>query len=168
MFSELKRHPVIWVVGPQRSGTRIASKMIAHDTGHELVDEVQFYIDSSSHLSKLLQDKADRPIVVQGPAITRWIHHLARDRDSVVFMFRPLDQIHASEKRISWKYDGVEAMKYGEASGSAELKIRFWNSYQRGQIKHAITFPYGQLSQHPLWIPKGDRGDFRWNQTTIN
>lgn len=168
MFSELKRHPVIWVVGPQRSGTRIASKMIAHDTGHERVDEVQFYVDSLSFLARLLREKSDRGIVIHGPAITRWIHRIATDRDAVVFMFRPTHQIHASEKRISWAYDHVEALKYGKTSGSAEAKIQLWNAFQRHQIQNAITFPYDQLRNHPFWIPKKQRDSFGWNQTSVN
>lgn len=166
MFSELRRFPRVWVVGPQRSGTRIAAKMIAHDTGLEFVDETDFAVDSLSHLHAHV---LPRPmVVIQGPGITRWIHHLAEKRDAVVFMFRPLEQIHASEKRIGWGHDRIEALKYGVSSGSAEEKIRFWNSYQRHQIQNGITFPYGQLSHHPLWVPKEKRGGFAWNQTSIN
>lgn len=167
MFAELKRHSRIWVVGPQRAGTRIATKMIAHDTGHSMIDEVEFRIDSLSHLHVTLREKGQF-CVIQGPGITRWIHRLAKDADAVVFMFRPFPEIHASENRISWAYDYIEAMKYGAESGSAELKTEFWNRYQRHQLETAITFPYGQLEKHPLWIPKEKRGTFKWNQTVAN
>lgn len=81
-------------------------------------------------------------------------------------MSRPLEEIHASEARISWAYDRVEALKYGATSGSAELKVQLWNILQRHQIRNAITFHYSQLKDHPLWIPKDQRASFRWNQTT--
>lgn len=167
IFQHLKDHPIIWVVGPQRAGTRIGARMIAADTGHKFIDEQAYSIDSLSNLHRLLtQDHARK--VIQGPAITRWIHRLAQPGDMVVMMQRSLADIHASEARINWQYDWTEAMKYGASAGSAELKYRFWHKYQREAIDHNMDLAYSLLSAHPMWVDKASRADFKWNQTTIN
>jgi hypothetical protein len=163
MFKELKKYGNIWVVGPQRSGTRIGARMIATDTRFYYVDEQAYSIDSLSKLFAYCRATPQRK-VIQGPAITRWIHHLAAPADAVVFMMRDLDDIHASERRINWQYDKVEAIKYGLTEGSAEEKQRFWQSFQRHQIANAYVVEYESLSGHPLWMPKDQRGDFEWNQ----
>ena len=51
MFEYLKEFPVVLVTGPQRSGTRICAKMIAHDTGHRFVDEREIHTDSLYELA---------------------------------------------------------------------------------------------------------------------
>jgi hypothetical protein len=58
MFEHLAVHSKIVVTGPQRSGTRIASQMIASDTGHEFVDEVDFLITDTTRFGRPLHATA--------------------------------------------------------------------------------------------------------------
>lgn len=165
LFSELLDFDRIWVVGPQRSGTRAATQMIAADCGHRMLDEQDFSVDSISHLYARLALHKDAGLCIQAPGLTRWVHHLAGPEDAVVFMWRADEDIHASEQRINWQYDQAEAIKYGATKGSAELKKRFW-AYQQTRLAHPFTLDYELLSQHRLWVPKAERARFLWNQTT--
>ena len=57
MFEWLSEFERIFVTGPQRSGTRICAKMIAHDIGYEFIDETQINMDSFYNFSSLLETK---------------------------------------------------------------------------------------------------------------
>jgi len=165
MFAELKRHNRIFVVGPQRSGTRIAMLMIANDTGHAPIDERVFACDCLSRFYEVVRATHGGQAVIQAPGMTRWIHKFVEPADAVVFMQRDLAAIHASEQRIDWEYEYVEAVKYGagDMTSSAEKKIAFWRSYQMHNIANSYTVKYDTLAEHPLWV--ADRAGFEWNQT---
>ena len=99
MFEYLSRHRKIVVTGPQRSGTRIASKMIAADTGHAFVDERAFRTHDVALWRQILtRDK----LVVQSPGMFKEVLDDPPPDIFVVVMRRPLDSIHASEDRIEW------------------------------------------------------------------
>ena len=166
MFRELASFRNVYVVGPQRSGTRIAATMIAADTGHPLMDERRFSCDSLSRLYTILEDPHMAGAVIQAPGLTRWAHHLATPADAVVFMVRALEDIQASEDRIGWKHAYVEAMKYGEGhKHPAKSKVEFWMLHQRNRIANAYTVRYASLESHPLWVPDDLRRRFKWDQT---
>ena len=42
VFEHLLNFAVVLVSGPQRSGTTICAKMIAHDTGHTYIPESEY------------------------------------------------------------------------------------------------------------------------------
>ncbi|MGA3222018.1 MAG: hypothetical protein ABSE77_23620 [Acidimicrobiales bacterium] len=91
MFGHLVGYSKIVVTGPQRSGTRVASQMIASDTGYEFVDEVEFLITDTHRFRHILQRDG---VVVQAP-------HMLKDMVDdpprgvfVVLMRRDLAQIH--------------------------------------------------------------------------
>lgn len=171
MFSEFARYLRIFVTGPQRSGTRIAAKMIADDTGHEYVDETRIYSDSLSHAWRLLrQEKPGKRLVIQCPGLCRWIHLVAESGDLIVFMMRDPSDVKASESRIGWRYDEVELWKYDGKLGhdSRTATVDFW---QADQIELAMeagvetkTLEYDELRHHALWRARGSRSNFRWNQ----
>jgi len=165
MFAELKRHNRIFVVGPQRSGTRIASVMIAYDTGHELIDERVFAVDCLSRFYETVRETHGRQAVIQAPGLTRWVHRFVEDTDAVVFMMRSRDEIRASELRIGWGYEYVESVKYGadDMTSSAEKKQAFWTAYQMHRIRNTYTIKFDALAEHPLWV--ADRKGFEWDQT---
>ena len=155
----------IFVVGPQRSGTRIAAKMIAHDTGHEFIDERDFEIDSLTRLYELLMRKQEK-IVVQAPGITRWIQDIVTEDDLAVFCNRSLQEIFASQKRVNWHYDWVESIKYGQPANSAAIKKRWWPERQAPMIPHRIEVRYPQdLLDHPLWVDPEARKSWTAIQT---
>ena len=166
-FGGLKVFDRIWVVGPQRSGTRIVSKMIAHDLKCRVFDEREFAIDSLSRLWIMVGETQDEEtVVIHGPGITRWVHMLASRNDAVIFMMRAIEEIKASERRIDWLHNMAEAMKYDSEGSSAEIKQAYWYDEQRDKIAHPFTVIYPEdISGHPLWVDPGDRAAFTWDQT---
>lgn len=81
-------------------------------------------------------------------------------------MRRPLEEIHASARRIEWDDWGNpdELPPFGRTEGdSAALKYEFWDSHEK-------SFPYLELSYrdlegHPLWVPDDERTNFGPTQT---
>lgn len=164
MFENLRRHPKIIVTGPQRSGTTIAAKMIARDTGYEYVDEDELRRDDLATLRLLL--RVGRRFVVHCPALCRFVHEVADDETAVVLMRRPIEEIVASQRRICWRGGRAELRRYGLSAGViAAVKYRFWDEQQRGRIAHAYEIDYASLAAHPLWVPARHRRHFAPRQT---
>ena len=167
MFEHLKKWQRILVTGPQRSGTRIASQMIAHDTDYWFVGEEEFGVDSLNRLWKILQ--ISRRIVVQCPAICAHVDLLGETDPGlgIVMMRRDLEDIKASEERIFWKWEMPELMRMGVTEGnSARLKYSAWDVSQKGLLgEQAIEVQYTSLEQHGLWIAKPGRARFGPRQT---
>lgn len=155
----------IVVTGPQRSGTRIATKMIAMDTGHMYVDERDFHIDNGTVWRQVL---ATDGVAVQSPGMLKEVIDDPPPGIFVVLMRRSLEAIHASEDRVGWerRYGGntTELRKFGLTVGdSARLKYDYWD-------QHPKAFPYREvdyesLRSHPLWIDKDLRRTFGLLQT---
>jgi len=167
LFEKLKRWPRILVTGPQRSGTRIATQMIAQDTGHWFVGEEGFGTDSVNKLLEKLE--TGRNMVIQCPAMSPFVNLFGmHDADLFVVMVqRDQDDIRASRKRIGWRWEMAELIRCLNLEGdSAEIKYRFWSEFQKGDLKHrGMDLEYESLSEHPLWIPKEKRGRFGARQT---
>lgn len=167
MFEHLARYPKIVVTGPQRSGTRIAARMIAADTGHRFVDECDFLIkDRSLFLRALDQDN----VVVQAPHMLKDVVDGLPVEVFVVLMRRDLDQIHASEKRIRWAEDllgnTTELRKFGLSEGdSAAVKYEYWDAHH----KHVpfMEVDYESLRAHQMYVPAQLRKDFGPLQTSV-
>jgi hypothetical protein len=163
MFEHLKRYDKILVTGPQRSGTRIAARMIAQDTGHHYVDENDIYVDSLNALCKWL--KKDDKIVVQCPALMRYVHHLVDQDVLVVVMRRDLEDIWASQERIGWDAAWPELIRYGMPNNSpAFIKYHGWMEQKR-RFDQYIEIEYESLRDHPLWVDKERRANFGPLQT---
>ena len=164
MFEHLGGFERVLVTGPQRSGTRICSKMIAHDTGLRFVDERAFAADSLNRLWKMLQQETG--IVVQCPALCRYVHLLTGESDAVVFMRRPIVDIVASQERIGWEWEPPERIRYGGGVDLiASVKWWEWIDWQKRMIHYPFEIYYNDLAEHPLWIPKEQRANFEACQT---
>ena len=164
MFEQLKSYKRILVTGPQRSGTKIAARMIAADTGYKYIDETVFSFNEDKFAETILAES----IVVQCPTMSSVIEYYAEDDTLIVFMFRDLDDIAKSEDRMGWTV-GVyqelykfgmsvtQARMYRQGGGrTAPLKYELWTG-QKTVIKHYQELEYESLSAHPLWIPKNQR-----------
>ena len=147
-------HPII-VTGPQRSGTTIAARIIAEQTGGVYVDELDYCLP--------LPDKA----VVQAP----FLLHDAVSLSFVVpnvrfaFMYRTPGDIVASMERIQWYQD-------------YHSDPNFYPTY----VKHCYEFidllkrtlrkdqwfdvQYESLAHHPLFVQ--DRAGFTVKQHLPN
>lgn len=169
MFEQLSIHSKIVVTGPQRSGTRIAAQMIAADTGHEYVDELEFLNTDYTKFRRLLRDRSN--IVVQAPHMLKNLVDEPPEDIFLVLMRRPLEEIHASEDRIRWNEDfsgnATELAKFGLVEGdSAEVKYRYWDDHP----KHIpfIEVSYDSLRSHPLYVDAAQRTHFRPLQTSVD
>jgi hypothetical protein len=164
MFEWLAEFNTVLVTGPQRSGTRIASRMIAHDIGYEHIDEDAIHMDSIYKLYSIITEK--NHIVVQCPVLCRYVHMLADDHVAVVLMRRNIEDIIASQKRIQWMWEWLELARYDRSDGIiSEVKYQFWDQVQKVHIKHAFEVEYESLAAHPLWIAKELRQNFEADQT---
>lgn len=118
-----KEHGNIYVTGPHRSGTRIAAKMIANETGLRYVSEDEYDRHDPEAYRKMALRNG---LVIQCPTALRNIADYANPAEQlgtnpdippmkpnlVIFMVRPLDQIHASEDRVQWPWEAHEMAKY--------------------------------------------------------
>ncbi len=150
MFEHLAEHSRIVVTGPQRSGTTIAARMIADDTGHRFVDEEEFGIDNVDQWRALL---AEERVVVHCPHMLKRILDEAPSSVFVVLMRRPLGEIRASADRFGWYSadwgNGRELAQFGVTEGdSALLKYEYWDSNDKA-FPH-LEVPYSSLEGHPL------------------
>lgn len=164
MFEYLGVYRAVIVTGPQRAGTRIAAKMIAHDTGFEYVDERDYHTDSLGHFVGFLNRAR---VAIQAPTMCRYAHYFGDIRNvAIVLMRRPLDEIVASQKRIKWGYERVELMRYERMNGNiAQVKYDYWDRFQKARIVNAFEVEYHDLEAHPLWLPPEERQEFGPFQT---
>ena len=165
MLEYLSHFGKILVSGPQRSGTRLMSKILAHDFGYIYVDEEDLGIDSVARMRQSLA--LPFKMVFQCPALCYCIETFSAPDIAIVYMERSTEDIIASEKRIGWN-DNTEREHYNAGDVDmpiAEIKWLWWEKIQREMIHNPFTIVYGYLSQHPLWIPKEERVNFKWNQT---
>lgn len=158
MFEQMRRFDLIVVTGPQRSGTTIATKMIATDLDMEYVEEERFDVHYFHRLLPLLTGRR----VIQAPALSAYCH-LLPEEVAVVFMIRPVEEIQRSEQRVRWPEEHVELAKYFRTTGTiAQVKYDVWRQHQRPNIRHWFELKYAALQQHPLWIE--DRAHFHSRQ----
>ncbi len=161
MFKYLSDYRVVLVTGPQRAGTRIAAKMIAHDTGLTYIDERAIDTDSLYRLS----DAIHLGGVVQCPAMCRFIHMFGQNEGlAIVMMMRVVEDIIASQKRIGWHWEPIELAYYETQGVISEVKYHYWLK-QKPMILHPYEVEYESLSEHPLWLPSEERLAFAHDQT---
>lgn len=170
MFEHLKKWPRILVTGPQRSGTTIAAKMIAQDTGHWFMPEERIGVDSLNRLWHML--RTHHSIVVQAPAMSVFSNLLAASDAglAVVMIRRDIEEILASQKRIGWRWEDPEYIRLltlpSEPLSAAELKYAAWDNFQKECLgPQAYEVEYNSLEKHDLFIAKEGRAGFGSRQT---
>jgi hypothetical protein len=160
MFKEFKQYRYVFVTGPQRSGTTICARIIADESGLTYVDEEDFGIHDG------LQDylKGKTGLVVQCPAMARWIHEIAGKDDLVVWMRRFTQAVIKSQQRVNWD-DSKERAKYKDvphlntARPIVEIKNEYWRM-QRKEIANYTEVRYESLHKYNLFVPTGKRTKF--------
>jgi hypothetical protein len=166
MFEHLSSYDRIVVTGPQRSGTTIAGRMIAADTGHRYVDEGEFGVYDSVRWREIL---TGHRIVVQCPHMLKVIVDDPPPGVLVVLMRRDLADIHASERRIRWEEDlrgnTRELESFGLSQGdSARLKYDYWDTHPRPACHLEVA--YDSLRTHPAYVAPEQRASFGRKQTS--
>jgi hypothetical protein len=163
MFKPLEKFNNIVVSGPQRSGTRIAAKIIANDTGKVYIDER----DIDCHDFRLLEWHLQQGnVVIQCPGLCHLLHYITDVSTLVIVVRRPIEEIISSEHRHwSKEAEKIELLKYGCSNGIiSRIKYDFWDKVQKAILsERAREVNYHSLSTHSLFIK--DRKGFRWNQT---
>jgi len=179
VFEKLESHTKILVSGPQRSGTRICSVMIAADFGLERIDEIQVPQlfepgQELEHVTALVEERDG--FVLHCPTFSRWLHEVSGV--AVVLTQRAIADIIKSERRINWRKgrQEIEYARYGywrwrKTKGLertfkpiSQIKYEFWESTQKKAIENYLEIEYESLSKHSLWVPPQDRKNFGWNQ----
>lgn len=171
MFEDLMEFNRIIVTGPQRSGTRITAKIIAHDLNYKYVDERAIDIDSIYRMAEALMLDG---VVIQAPALCRFVHILSRQPETLIVMvIRDLAKIKESQERILWGWETVEQIYYEDLYGAAayetdiaKIKYMTWDQ-QKKIIEHWREVYYENLAGHQLWIPEEKRAGFTSSQTEI-
>jgi len=141
------------------------------------VDEAEIHTDSLYELVLQMHFAEERgqKIVVQCPALCHDVIHFKPYNPAIVMMIRNIDDIHASERRIGWWFNDLEAIKYWDWTEQerpmgdiARLKYDYWWLVcQEWKEDSWFEVEYESLSAHPLWVPKEERKDFDAWQTEI-
>ncbi len=169
-IKRLKRYKRILVTGPQRSGTRITAKIIAHDTEYEYVDENAF---DSTNVEEFKNQVKREQVIIQCPAMAYIIHEFSTADTLIVFMRRPLEDIVMSQGRVQWSwwnkkmFRNYPKFKYKRLDRYTWCRLVYshFEKEQRSKIKQLVEINYKSLSQHPLWIDKEGRVKFLAKQT---
>lgn len=143
-------HP-IFVTGPQRSGTRLAAQIIARQTGRTFIDELDYSPDIPMNS------------VIQAPFLLKAVIELSFmfPTAEFVFMYRNVDDIVKSMKRIEWYKDYINDsnfyLKYVEHSYK-------YIDFLKKELDDSRWFDirYESLAQDPLFVK--DRSNFTVKQ----
>lgn len=146
--------PQIIVTGPQRSGTTIASRILADDLGMECVDELYFQ-PGKQYSNHVIQS----PNALDGFI---FIHHIYPDA-TFVFIDRPKSDIIASMRRIRWCYNDVQDWDQF-VSDWIDQKHLLWKQLQEYLPLQTQQIPYQSLSGHRLFVQRQHRTDFTSKQ----
>lgn len=167
MFAQLSHFEHILVSGPQRSGTRFCSKIIATDLGYRYVDEADI---GYHNISRVYENLRGSSCVIHCPALGHALHRIVDGDICVVFMLRRPADIRKSMKRIGWDYGQPERDKYVaegftcDQGDIVDLKYAAWEQ-QKENIANFQEIEYESLSAHPRWIPQERRLHFGAHQT---
>lgn len=139
--------------------------MIAKDTKHRFIDELEFDARNEQRWREILQAEQ---IVVQAPCMLKEVVDNPPPAVFIILMRRDLAKIRASEHRIGWDQwpDGsaLELIKFGLTKGdSASTKYDYWASHEKKAP--FLELEYESLRQHPLFIPDDQRRNFAPVQT---
>lgn len=153
-------NPRIIVTGPHRAGTRIASKIIAHELEYDYVSEEDIDIDDIQLFYKSLEFEN---VVVQAPGVSSFCHVIPNVL--VVYMLRDIDEIIESQQRINWQFEQYELSKYFIDEGIISMvKYESWE-YQKRFCKNFFELEYNDLKDHEFFIDRESRRHFLPTQT---
>ncbi len=169
-------HKII-VTGPQRSGTTILSKMLAHDMNYKLVDEDDYHVHDLTLFNKELCEMGNK--VIHAPAMSHVLHRIQQTKTIIIWVIRDFESIRDSVQRIQWdvKEEQAEKVKYtffpniqGIINGPIEkVKYNVWMTYQKRKlcVPHVeILYGCEYMTSHNLWLDKTKRIRFHPRQTS--
>ena len=144
--------PQILVTGPQRSGTTITSRILAHDLGLTYIDETEY-------------EPTDLPsnCVVQAPLALKNIVELSYYHPKLhfVYVIRPTADIKASMERIQWYKDMIDEPSFYETYIN-NCRLIWCAQKESLSDDRWSEIEYSSLTDHPLFLT--DRTDFTVRQ----
>ncbi|WP_415918893.1 hypothetical protein [Tateyamaria sp. SN6-1] len=180
LLERLNAFKKIIVTGPQRSGTTIASRIIADAMSMPNLDESAVGPGNKAGFFEKIENETR--FVFQFPNACEWLQDLAKYDDiAIVFMERLNEEILASQERIAWRggspkgYPKYALDKLPEhvASLVDEDKHLFENRktvfeiFQRPLLRHCFVLEYGSMKSASAWVKKEDRKNFNPKQTKV-
>ena len=161
IFEFLREYKNIVVSGPQRSGTTACAGFIMTDLGRGKITRVSGGINIDQ-LAKACEAKGEK--VIHAAGCTFGLHREdigGRDDTAIIWMWRDLEDVHKSEKRINWR-PGAEFGRYNTKNRDevAPAKIKMFLEEQKDKIKHIYEIDYTELEKHPLYVPPELRTSF--------
>lgn len=173
-FAHFRRYKRVIVTGPHRSGTTVATEMIAADTGMEPVREEAFEFYNAALLREVLQREG---VVVQCPALFDLMPALSDPHTAVVLMRRPLGELSQSRARMfdpatahqlsGEEQNEAQLERLGQSDGdAAALKYDLWDRWvAERRIHNPVELAYDRLAEHPRWVSPEDRRKLgrRWH-----
>jgi len=182
LLTSLKDKHKILIAGSQRSGTTIATKMLANDLGYQDYYEEQIgshWATARERFKRLCDNESN--FVCQAPHLTAFCTEF--DCDAVVFMARQFKDIEESAKRIGWmKFENEEKEAFKtldreedgfvtEYFGKDFFNLPIWDIKKRFYAELTgdkyLILNYSELKTHPLFITKEKRRNFHPRQTSL-
>ena len=138
--------PLIFVTGPQRSGTTIAARILAHDLNRPYVDEAEY-----------TPNDIPTNAVIQAPFILKSVLELSFlfPEAHFVFMDRDKEEIIKSMERIEWYKDYIDDPLFYSTYVDHTYQYLELLCKTLDEDRWSIL-PYASLSNHPLFITNRD------------
>lgn len=170
LVSELRKEkgPIV-VSGPQRSGTTIATKILATELDRIPVYEEAF---DTHNLKKFRMIAYATPnAVIQAPAL---MYHIVTGEwpYRTILMRRPIEDIIESAQRIGWEqYEDRDAV-YTEmlfAGNGRTYNVLRWKREMVDELasKGTDILDYSALASHHLFVQKHKRANFKPRQIKV-
>lgn len=155
---ETPDNPPIIVTGPQRSGTTIATHILAYDLNLTAIDETQFQFGKDyTNCVIQLPTALDNYVIFQ---------HAYPDCH-FVFIKRPRKDIIASMKRIKWCQDDVNDWETF-LKRYVDSRFKLWNHVKQQIPLDCSEIYYNALTEHPLFVHQDLRQDFTSKQWQLD
>lgn len=164
LLPKLSGFDTVVVTGAQRSGTAIATTILAAELKKRCVREDSFSVDNIIHFC--LQVKVGG--VIQAPGLSSVVNLIKDSSVAVVYMLRSQREIKQSIQRVNWIYDETERQKYFEKDKGVsinKMKLKAWQWQKQELGERAFELDYRSLEGHRLWVPKEQRINFNCKQT---
>jgi hypothetical protein len=176
------KYDIIYVSGPQRSGTRYTTHTLGHKGGFEVTTfptpGSQYVTDDKDRNTKWFFKELHKTIL-HCTAESHLLHKLDGKEKLVIWVDRNEKDVSESEDRIKWHprcFEEEEKLKYLEMFPEHEEKIKsfnrnhpmktwVWNNIQKDLMKvDYLELPYKTLEQTDGYISKKDRLGFKKDQ----
>ncbi len=176
-IEELSHHNIILVTGPQRSGTQIASRILAHELDYTYVDEARFNVWDVKEAIRQAENYI--PCVIQGPGLLRKVKDF-RDiwyakyksksinygptavlmRRSSQDISKSLSQMPTILERLRIEWPEISRAPLLPSACLPVIMYFFWDIAIVGKHGKTYEIDYDLLAEHEFWVPKNERRDW--------